>query len=250
MKKLLKIAGIGFLGFIIFVIVIGILYPVSPEVQISSFKDKNEVTSELLDVSGKYKGSPDKILVNGQEAEKKYSDSSFKKVITLKPGENLITVEAYSKGKVVYKTEGIVIFDLEGKYYLEKEQAYKKQIEEAQKENTRVPEYELVRKEESNGTFSGIVYADIMNVEAVREYLVANLVKDIKAKNNNSSLSLLIFSKNDKAIVEGLLEKTDLASLSEMSKKVRAEYSKTTDSEDLFIYPTGLEGDKLAVATI
>jgi len=242
MKKLLKIAGIGFLGFIIFIKVIGTLFPVSPEIQISSFEDKDEVTTELLDVSGKYKGSPDKILVNGQEAEKKTSDSTFKKVITLKPGENLVTIEAYSKGKVVYKTEGVVVYDLEGKYYLEKEQVYNQ-------EQNKVPEYEIVRKEDIDGGFSAIVYADVMGGDAIREYLVANLVKDIKGKNGNATvISLLIFPKQDKVTVEGLLEKTDTASLTALSKQVKAEYSRTSEGEDLFIYPSGLEGDKLAVA--
>jgi len=242
MKKILKIAGIGFLGLIILLVVIGTLFPVSPEVQIASFKDKDEVTTELLDVSGKYKGSPDKILVNRQEAEKKSSDSTYKKVITLKPGENLVTVEAYSKGKVVYKTEGLIVYDLEGKYYLEKEQAYNQ-------EQNKVPEYEIVRKEDIEGGFSAIVYGDFMDGDAMQEYLIANLVKDVKGKNGNTTvISLLIFPKETKATVEGLLEKTDTASLTALSKQVKAEYSKTSEGEDLFIYPSGLEGDKLAVA--
>ena len=47
---------------------------------------------------------------------------------------------------------------------------------------------------------------------------------------------------------KGLLEKSDNASLKTISQKVKAEYSKTDGAEELFVYPGGLEGDKLALA--
>jgi len=240
MKKILKIVGIGFAALLILLVVIGIAFPTKAEVEITSFKSNDEVTTENLEVVGKYKGSPDKILVNGEEAEKK-SSGEFRKIVKLNPGENKIKAEAQDDGKIAYTTESVVYFDLEGKLFQEKDEAFKK-------ERDKVPEYELVRKEDVSGGFSAIIYADVMGGDAIVEHLVANLVNDIKSKNATSAISLLIFSKADKQDIEGLLEKSDNTSLKTISQKVKGEYSKTDNTEELFIYPGGLEGDKLALA--
>ena len=240
MKKILKVVGIGFAALLIILVIIGIAFPAKAEVEITSFKSNDEVTTENLEVVGKYKGSPDKILVNGEEAEKK-SSGEFRKIVKLSAGENKIKAEAYNDGKVAYTTESVVYFDLEGKFFQEKDEAFRR-------ERDRVPEYELVRKEDISGGFSAIIYAEVMGGDTIVEHLVANLVNDVKSKNSASTISLLIFSKADKQDIEGLLEKSDNASLKIISQKVRAEYSKTDNTEELFIYPSGLEGDKLALA--
>ena len=241
MKKILKVVGIGFAALLIILVIIGIAFPTKAEVEITSFKSNDEVTTENLEVVGKYKGSPDKILVNGEEAEKK-SSGEFRKIVKLNPGENKIKAEAQDDGKIAFTTESVVYFDLEGKLFQEKNEAFNK-------ERDKVPEYELVRKEDISGGFSAIIYADVMGGDAIVEHLVANLVNDIKSKNNSTStISLLIFSNADKQDVEGLLEKSDNASLKTISQRVKAEYSKTDNTEELFIYPSGLEGDKLALA--
>lgn len=240
MKKILKVVGIGFAALLIILVIIGIAFPTKAEVEITSFKSNDEVTTENLEVVGKYKGSPDKILVNGEAAEKK-SSGEFRKIVKLNPGENKIKAEAQDDGKIAFTTESVVYFDLEGKLFQEKDEAFKR-------ERDKVPEYELVRKEDISGGFSAIIYADVMGGDAIVEHLVANLVSDVKNKNSTSTISLLIFSRADKQDVEGLLEKSDNASLKTISQKVRAEYNKSDNTEELFIYPGGLEGDKLALA--
>lgn len=239
MKKLLKIIGIGFAGFMLLGIVLAIFFPTATELEITSFKTNDEVTIENLEVAGKYKGTPDKILINGEEAEKKLS-GEFRRVIKLTPGENKIKVEAQDDGKTVYTTESIAYYDLEGNLFQEKEEAFKR-------ERDRVPEYEMVRKEDVDNGFSAIIYADVMGGDAVQEHLVTNLVNEVKSKNQVNTISLLIFSKSDKQDVEALFEKSDNTSLRTISQKVRAEYSKSDSNEDLFVYPAGLEGDKLAL---
>lgn len=237
-KKLLKVLSIGLGGFILLIIILAILFPVKTELSITSYKNNDEVVDQNFEVKGTYKGIPDKILVNGAEAEKKSSDSTFRKIITLKPGENRVIVEAIKGGKTEYTTESVVYYNLEAQLYLEKEKA-----------SSQIPSYELVRKENLNNGFSAIVYADIVSGDKIDEVSLANIARDIKSKNQSiNEISLLIFSSGDKNEVEAILEKEgNEEGFKQVGSKVKADYEKTVESEDLFMYPSGLTGEKVTL---
>ena len=240
MKKILKIIGVVIFFLILFIFIFTIAFPLKVELEITNIKNNQEVTDSFIQVLGKYTGSPDKITVNGEVAEKKSSTNEFRKILELKPGDNKITVEAYSRNKPIYKTESVVYFDFEGKLYLEKE-----------KEFSIVPNYELVRKEDIENGFTAIIYGDITQNGQIVDDSLIKIVQDIKGKNANSgNISLLIFSQSDKQSVEETLEKEgNEEGLKLVSSKVKANYEKTSDSNELYLYPSGLDGNKIALET-
>lgn len=235
MKKILKIAGAVLGVFILLIIAIGVFYNPDKSLTLSSPKDGEELAVDHVLVEGKYTGSGGQILVNGEEANKDTGKQTFSKDIKLNDGENVIKVE-YKNGDKAALTQQIKVnFDLEGMLYLQKE-----------KELSKVPQYELVRREKVDGGFSAIVYTDIVQDG---DYLISNLAKEVRDKNQSEKvISILIFSKEDKSEVEKALESTDQkAGLEAISSKVKASYDKRDAQESLFKYPSGLTGDKLAL---
>jgi predicted adenine nucleotide alpha hydrolase (AANH) superfamily ATPase len=98
-----------------------------------------------------------------------------------------------------------------------------------------------VRKADINNGFSAIVYID----GDMEDYLISNVVKDIDGKNQSTkNMSLLLFSKNEKNEVEAILEKT---SPSDLVKYIRANFEKKDSAKQLFWFPQGAEGEKLAL---
>lgn len=242
-KKLVKRLAIGIVGFFILILFLAFIIPTPTELELSSFKDGDETIEELFGVSGEYSGL-ERITVNGEEAN--LDGDTFSKKIKLETGDNLIKIEGYKEGAVEITKEAKVYFDLEGMLYKVKEEALKREEEERLKVLNRTPEYEVVRKETIDNGFSAIVY---VKAEDVKDYLISNAAKDIKEKENSPQrISLLFFSKNDKSSVEAAFESTDnKTALNTVSSKIKADYEKTSEGEELFYFPSGLVGQKLAL---
>ena len=241
---MIKKIGIGFAVLIIIIIAIGIFVPTTPSLEIKSFKDGDETTTELFEVSGSYKGLY-QVKINGEDVSHDESNRTFSKNLSLQNGVNLVKVEGIKNGQVVVTKESKISFDLEGMLFLEKQELANKQEEEKRRELDRVPEYEIVRKENLEEGYSAIVY---VKDEDLQDFLVPNLVRDIKSKQDASKISLLFFLKSDKSVVEESLESTnENVALKAISTKSKAEYQKTPDGEELFYFPSGLSGEKLAL---
>lgn len=237
MKKLLKIIGAVVLLFIVLTIAITIFYRPDKTLSVNNPKDGIEITEDHVLVEGKYTGIGGEILINGEVANRDTSKQTFSKDIKLKDGDNLIKVEYKDSANVITSQEVKVYFDLEGMLYLQKE-----------KNLSKVPQYELVRKENIENGFTAIVYAAVENNE-LNNIPISNLSKDLKGKYpNEKTISILIFTNSDKPEVEKALENTDPnAGLQTVSSKVIATYDRRDGKEMLFKYPSGLTGDKLAL---
>lgn len=109
---------------------------------------------------------------------------------------------------------------------------------------TRLPEYELVRENEDNGAYSAVIYS-----AEIDDYLIPNLISDFKKRKNKDKLTVMIFSKEDKPVVEKAFDADDDSALNTISDKIRAEYRKDI-GEELYYYPDGLKGEKLVLEVI
>lgn len=200
------------------------------------------LTTERLIVKGSYTGSGGEIRLNGEPVKTDSWTRTFSKEVTLINGLNKLKAEYWDQGKEASSSEIAVTFDLEGKLYLEKEQTEKAEL-------VRVPDYELVRKENIGGGFSAIAYADLMKEGELAGYLITNLARDVREKNKSTGvLSVLVFLKGSKVEVERALESEEESSgLEAVGALVRANYEKSSDGEELFMFPDGLSGDKLAL---
>ncbi|MCX6810075.1 MAG: hypothetical protein NTZ65_05045 [Candidatus Berkelbacteria bacterium] len=246
-KKYLFI-GCGIVaGLFLTIIIIAMIIPEKPSVQIKSIKNDAVITDESLEIKGKY-AVVDSVKVNSEDAGLNKSKREFSKFIKLTPGDNIIKVEGIKEGKSEASQEIKVYFDLEGKLYQEKLEAEKKADEDELKERGRMPNYEVVRKENIDNGFSAIIYID---ENEVRDYSVSNAIKDFRSKDENKKtkvISLLIFSKNDKSEIEATLEKdSDKSTLQKVSDKGRGDYEKNDKDESLFYFPAGFQGEKLAL---
>lgn len=201
-----------------------------------------ELTTDRLVVRGSYTGSGGEIRLNGEPVKTDSWTRTFSKEVTLINGLNRLKAEYWDQGKEASSSEITVTFDLEGKLYLEKEQREKAEL-------AKVPAYELVRKETIDGGFSAIAYADLMKDGELAGYLITNLARDVREKNKSTGvLSVLVFLKENKVEVERALEsEEDTSGLESVGTFVRANYEKSSDGEELFMFPNGLAGDKLAL---
>lgn len=102
-----------------------------------------------------------------------------------------------------------------------------------------VPEYEVVRENDESGVYTAVIYSTDTS-----DYLIPNIIADIKSKKQKDKMSLMVFPSVDKSEVEDAFEKDDDTSLSIIGNKIRAEYKKDT-SEELYYYPEGINGEKL-----
>lgn len=117
----------------------------------------------------------------------------------------------------------------------------KRAEEELKRKLAAVPKYQIVRKSDIGDGFSAIVYID----GELEDYLVSNAVKSIKEKNaKHKNLTLLVLNNADKEKAEAILEGSDLTAI---LPYVRANYEKRDSQEDLFWFPEGAEGKKLAL---
>lgn len=208
----------------------------NPSLKSINLSEGQETLEERYLLKGEYIGSPTNITVNEEKVELR--SGTFERQLILQPGANKVVVALTKDDKELERKEYNIYYDYEGMLQAEEQ---RKEDEEIAKQASRVPEYEVTRKDGITHGFSAVVYID----EKAQDFLVANTVKDIKEKNSDTqTISLLIFEKADKSEVEKIFESTELAGIPNM---VRANYEKRNDKEELFYFPTGLEGEKLAL---
>lgn len=241
-KGLSKIFGV-----VVLVMFIGVgitAPPVKPELKNLNIKPDEEVVTETYSVEGEVKGSYQSLKINDQDIG--LSKGKFSKIIELKPGDNDIKVVLVGKDEneldvEVYNQTHKVFFDYEGMLYAKELEEDKKAEEELQAKLSEVPKYEMVRKSDVDDGFSAIVYIE----NGMEDYLITNVVKEIKNNNGNQkNLSILLFNKSDKDKAETILEGSSPADL---LSHIRANYEKRGSHEDLFWFPEGAGGRKLAL---
>lgn len=211
---------------------------VDPSISSLSIKDNQETLREDLLIEGKIAGLSNDVRLDDKSLELK--DQKFSKQVKLKPGENKFVLSVYKDGEKVSAKTYKVFYDYEGKLFADQKKAEEDALN---KKLATVPVYELARKEKTKSGYSAVIYVE----GDIEDYLVANLVKDVKKKDSAEAISLLVFSASDKTDIEASLESDNPEALAAVSSKAKANYEKTKDSEELFYFPAGLEGEKLAL---
>lgn len=225
------------------IIVAGVVAPpTNAEIKSINIAKSQEVLAETFTIEGDTVGKFDTFTINNEKPT--FNGTKFSKELTLKPGDNSISLLATSKkdDKIVEvkKETYRIYFDYEAMLYAEQLKKDHQEAAELQRKLSLVLPYEIVRKDKIDGGFSAILYVD----GEPEDYLVTNVIKDFKSKNKDKNISLLVFKKADKVSVEQILESEDAKGLAPL---VRANYEKRNDTEQLFLFPTGLSGNKLAV---
>lgn len=235
-KVLVPVWLLTFIGFVI------VAPPVPAEVSSINLEESQEVVTDSITVDGTYKGNFTTLEINGNKPT--LEGNKFRTTVNLMPGDNEIKLLAKAKDGdriITVKDEHYhVYFDYEGMLYeeqLKKDQAAQAELE---MQLATVPRYEVVRKENMDGGFSAIIYMDGRS----EDYLVANAIKHFESKNTLMDISLLVFESANKEAVEGILESENVQKIAPF---VLANYEKRADKEELFLFPTGLNGSKLAV---
>lgn len=239
-RQLIKRLGLVFLGsFILFVI---FAPPVNPEITRLNIQKDQDVLTETYIIEGEFKGDLATFKINDEDAV--INGSKFTKEVMLNPGNNIVKVVATAvKDNVTKEIKNEtynIYFDYEGMLYAEQLIKDQQAAEELRKKLEHVPQYETVRKEGVSDGFSAIIYME----GEPEDYLVTNVIKDFKSKNKDKNIALLLFKKSDKEMVEQILESENANGI---VPYVRANYEKREVQEQLFLFPAGLEGTKLAV---
>jgi len=210
-----------------------------PEITSINLVKQQDVLSDKYTIEGKFVGNPSIIAVNGEALD--LEGTEFSKEVSLDEGDNEIIVVMKKDDRTLYNEKFYIYYDYEGRIYSELLKEEKREAEEIKKKLARVPAYEIVRKESMPNGFSAIVYLDARP----EDYLVSNIIKHIKYYHSSTeAISLLVFEKSDKLEVEKILDSTNVSGL---STKIRANYEKRSDKEELFLFPEGLEAAKLAL---
>lgn len=237
-KLLLPLSLVLFVGALI------VAPPTATELKYLNLQNNQEVISEVYTIEGEVSGSYVALKINDENIEIK--GSKFSKEVDLEPGENEFKLLLVGKDKEGNETEILnetygIYFDYEGMLYARELEEEKRQEEELQRKLAKVPSYEIVRKSDIGSGFSAIIYVS----GDLEDYLLSNAVKEIKAKNaHHENLTLLVISKSDKEGAEAALEGADLTTV---LPYVRANYEKREGREELFWFPEGAEGKKLAL---
>ena len=218
--------------------------PLAVELKSLNLEVDQEVITEQFTVEGEVAGTFKIFSINNEEIS--LDKGKFSKTLDLEPGDNevkvLLTyideedneVEAYNKTHNIY-------FDYEGMLYARELEKDKKAEEELKRKLAEVPRYETVRKTDIDSGFSAIIYVE----GDMEDYQISNVAKDIESNNSDSkNISALIFSKAQKAEVEAVLENSTPA---ELIAYIRANYEKRDNNKQLFWFPKGAEGEKLAL---
>lgn len=233
----LKLAAV--FGTLVIISLFGAGMTATPALASINLSEQQDVLSEKYTIEGTYTGSPSSISINGENLE--LEGSAFRKDVLLNEGNNQITVVMKKEDQTLHSETYDIYYDYEGSLYAEILKKEQREAEELKKTLARVPAYEIVRKENMPDGFSAIVYLD----SDPEGYLVTNAIKHIKYYHTDTkAISLLVFQKSDKPAVEKILDSTDV---SELSAKIRADYEKRPDKEELFLFPSGLESTKLAL---
>lgn len=237
-KILLSISVVAFIGAMI------ASPPITAELKSINLEPDQEVITEQYEIKGELTGSYASFKINGENID--LENENFSKVIELEPGDNsievVVTAEDEEQQEVeIHNKSYNVYFDYEGMLYAQELKKDKQAEKELQRKLAKVPKYEAVRKEDIENGFSSIIYIE----GDLEDYLISNVIKDLKAKNPDiSTISALIFSKSDKKKVESVLETTDIG---DIIPYVRGNYEKRPDKEQLFWFPDGANGTKLAL---
>lgn len=209
-----------------------------------SLKSNQEVMVDTYTITGKASGIHANLRINNEEVE--LVEGEFSKTVNLKPGDNnleVLLMDNSDKGNSVevYKQSNNIYFDYEGMLYAKEQRLDEKLARELDAKVSKIPEYEIVRKLDIEKGISGVIYADGES----EDYLMANVVKDARSKNEQySNLTFLVFNKADKEAVEAVFEDSNPAKL---LPYVRANYEKKDTHEELFWFPEGAEGKKMAL---
>ncbi|KKS52540.1 MAG: hypothetical protein UV19_C0018G0001 [Parcubacteria group bacterium GW2011_GWA2_42_28] len=219
------------------VVITTVVTPSSLSVKTTNINDGDDVTEEKTTIEGKYTGSPDVILVNGEGATLDKKAKTFSKHLQLQDGLNKVEISGSQDGKEKAKITLNVYFDLEGKLYLEK-------TGEVSPEE--ILQYEVVRKQPAENSLTAIIY---LNDNQAEERYLTNLIVDLKKQIEiKDKTSILVFPQSAKTEVEEALNSTDqTTSLPILIKYTLADYEKNGENESYFYFPEGLTGTKLAV---
>lgn len=236
-KKIYKVLGPIYLA--LFVVFVVFAPPTATGINKINLENKQDVLNEKYTIEGKVEGSPRQVRINDEELELKGSE--FKKEVSLKPGDNEFTITTLKEGVAGSEDTYMIYYDYEGSIYEELAKKDKQAAEELANQLNTIPVYEVVRKENIPDGIAVIIYME-GNAE---EYLVTNLVKNFRFYNQDKKvISALVIQKSDKVAAEGILESTDPTGLTNL---IKANYEKRPDREQLFYFPTGLKGNKLAL---
>jgi hypothetical protein len=241
-KGLTKVFAPLFVG--LFIAMVLVVPPVATELKALNLEADQEVISEQYLVEGEISGDLISLKINNVEIGP--SNKKFSKALDLQPGNNKVSIVLIGKDSQeneveIYNKTHNIFFDYEGMLYAQDLEKDKRAEDELQRKLSKVPLYEIVRKADINSGFSAIVYID----GDMEDYLISNVVKDIDSKNQTTkNMSLLLFSKNEKNEVEAILEKT---SPGDLVKYIRANFEKKDSAKQLFWFPQGAEGEKLAL---
>jgi len=234
-----------FIGF--FILIAFVAPPIEAELKNLNLEADQEVITEQYTVEGEITGNNVKLMINDEDIN--LDDKTFAKTLDLQPGDNEIKVlltgrDVEGNEVEVYNQSHNIYFDYEGMLYSLELEKDKQAEEELQRKLAEVPQYEVVRKSDIENGFSAIVYVE----GDMQDYQLSNVAKDLDDNNwDIQNISTLIFSKKDKSEVEAVLEESEPA---ELLKYVRANFEKRDTHKQLFWFPDGTDGEKLALEVL
>jgi hypothetical protein len=218
--------------------------PIEAELKSINLEADQEVIAEQFTIEGEVAGDFVTFKINDESITSE--NNKFTKTLDLQPGNNevrILLTRADEEGNEVdvYNKSHNVYFDYEGMLYAQELEKDKRAEEELKRKLAEVPQYETVRKTDIDNGFSAIVYVE----GDMEDYQISNVVKDLRNKHPDSrNISALLFSKSNKSNVEAILENSSPA---ELVTYIRANYEKREDKQQLFWFPKGAEGEKLAL---
>lgn len=228
----------------VFVLMAFVAPPVTTELKAFNLEADQDVITEQYTIEGEISGDFVKFEINDEAVT--LDDKKFNKALDLKPGNNEVKVLLIGKDSEeneieIHNSTHNIFFDYEGMLYAQELEKDRQTEAELQSKLAKVPQYETVRKADIDNGFSAIVYVE----GDMEDYLLSNVVKNLSSKNQDvKNISILLFNKSDKSEVEAILEKS---SPEEIIKYIRANYEKRDSDKQLFWFPEGAEGEKLAL---
>jgi len=229
---------------LLFIILAFLASPLEVKLLSINLEADTEVTSEQFTIEGEVAGTYKTFVVNDEAVS--IEKGKFSKTLNLEPGDNKIKIlltyvdDKDNEVEVFNKTHNIY-FDYEGMLYARELEKDKLAEEKVKRKLAEVPRYETVRKSDITDGFSAIVYVE----GDMEDYQISNVAKDIEKNNSNAkNISALMFSKSQNTEVEAVLENSTPA---ELITYIRANYEKRDSNKQLFWFPKGAEGEKLAL---
>ncbi len=202
-----------------------------------------ETVDDKLVVKGSIKGDIVSFKINNEDVLVK--KGSFNHTVELQPGVNKIALSLIGKNEKkeeieAYSKEHEVFFDYEGMLYAKEQEREEAEDRSLKEKLSKIPEYEIVRREDIGDGFSGIVYSE----DNLEDYQMANLINDLRKNNGFKNLTILVINKSDKDTAEKIFEDSDPAKL---LPYIKADYEKRDERQELFWFPEGIEGKKIAL---